>query len=117
MVAYQTRTVAGRTQVKRANNAWYYVDETTGLPELKWDGAYWEVKRQHGGLKLSLMQPRKKWWGGVRVKEIDWSPMAEDDGRDHIIWKCLYVLARLDGSAAKFIGKYPPKNINEVEEK
>lgn len=116
MAAYHTRTVDGRTQAKRVNCEWYYVDETTGLPELKWDGAYWEIKRRSGGLRLSLMQSQKKWWG-VRHREIDWSPMAEDDSKDDIIWKCLYLLSKFEGTAGRFIGKYPPKNINEVEEK
>lgn len=111
------------------------IDDTTGMPVLPED-MYWELKEQEGDslyLHLMSIQRTTTIWGKPKERHVsvakefvvtywnDGTLLSADAIRSNILEDAGTLLTKLNlknGEKSRnhqaFVGKYPPKNINEV---
>lgn len=129
-MSYSVQYNADRTKVMRYGGPWYDVDIESGLPVGPIEGGYFKIekskakaKAKTGWLIIHYMRlPKRRWW--PRPVSHGWSVLTpEADGTvstDQVVWTALYLLKRLPGVSEevnKWVGTYPPQNVQEVGSK
>jgi hypothetical protein len=95
-------------------------DTNTGFPEVP-EGYFWEVKyaSSHGWLRLYL---KKKTW--IFSETVDWTIVKPPFSPENFYQDGLYLLGKVERAKAalaleeatdKYIGKYPPKSLKEID--
>ena len=116
---YELVYSADGSMVSRPGGREYPVDAASGLPVGPVDGGYFKIEEASvaGWLRLHYMSPGVGRW---RPKDVSlgWSVLTpEADGEvstNQVVCEAIKVLQKLGGSPEKWLGTYPPQNVQEV---
>lgn len=125
-MSYSLKYNADRTKVARVTGPWYDVDAESGLPVGPVEGGYFKIvqsKAKTGWLAMYYKSPPKRSWWSLPVSH-GWTVLTpEADGTistDQVVWTALYLLKRVAVASEgtdKWVGTYPPQNVQDVGSK
>lgn len=122
-MSYNVYYTDGRMKVGRYAGPWYDVDVESGLPVGPVKGGYFKIERSEvsaGWLVMHYMRPpKRRWWS--RPSSLASTVLSTNSratiSTEQVVWTALYLLDRVPGASevgSKWIGTYPPQNVQEV---